>query len=347
MNSYQGNPRLKGTVTLSHGSGGRDMHTLLRELIYPILGEACASGTDAAFIDANILGPGECLAFTTDSYTVSPLFFPGGDIGTLAVNGTVNDLAVAGATPRYLSCGLIIEEGFAIETLRRVLQSLRDAADAAGVSVITGDTKVVHRGAADGLFINTSGIGIVPAAPRLNLASIQPGDRLLASGYIGDHGAAILAARGDLHLDLPVDSDCRALNALVGALLRACPDTRALRDATRGGVAAVVNEMASAAGLGIALEESALPIRPAVRAACELLGLDPLHLANEGLMIAAVPESEADTALATLRSHADGANAAIIGRAVTTHPGMVSLHNAFGGERALDMPAGEILPRIC
>lgn len=344
MNSYQD---LKGSVTLSHGSGGRDMHTLLRELVYPILGDACASGRDAAVIDLSALGPGERLAYTTDSYTVSPLFFPGSDIGALAVNGTVNDLAMTGATPRYLSCGLIIEEGFAIDTLRRVLQSLRDAADAAGVTVVTGDTKVVQRGAADGLFINTSGIGVLPAAMNLDIANIRPGDRVIASGYIGDHGAAILAARGDLHLDLPVDSDCRALNALVCELLRACPDTRALRDATRGGVAAVANEMASAAGLGIALQESALPIRPAVRAACELLGLDPLHLANEGLVIAVVSESDADTALATLRSHPDGTHAAIIGRAVSAHPGMVSLHNAFGGERALDMPAGEILPRIC
>lgn len=342
MNKILGN-----TVTLSHGSGGRDMHRLLDKLVLPIL---CADtdADDAARIPlAEFLAQGDNLAYTTDSYTVSPLFFPGGNIGSLAIYGTVNDLAVSGAVARYLSCSLIIEEGFDIQQLQKVLQSMRAAADEVGVNIITGDTKVVHRGAADGLFINTSGIGAIPNNRRIGTQAIQPGDSIIVSGYIGDHGAAVLCARRELHIDVPVYSDCKSLQTLCNDIFKAAPHCRMLRDATRGGVATVLNEIAGAANVGIRIDENEVPVRTSVRGACEILGLEPLHFANEGTLIAVVPAAEEQAVLAAMQANSAGKNAARIGSVVATHGGVVSMVTAFGGERVLDLPAGELLPRIC
>ncbi len=336
------------TINLSHGSGGRDMHRLLKQLIYPILCAEPANESDSACIPLNALAShGDRLAFTTDSYTVSPLFFPGGDIGSLAVNGTVNDLAMAGAVPQYLSCALILEEGFSIASLTEILTSMRRAADSAGIKIITGDTKVVHRGAADKIFINTTGIGVIPLNRILAPEQICAGDVVIVSGYIGDHGTAILSARDELQLEIEIESDCQALNELVEALVTACPNTRLLRDATRGGVATVVNEIAGAAGVGIQIYEEKLPVRPMVRGACEILGLDPLYLANEGTLVAVVASDEAAAAVTAMRSLVAGEHAVIIGECSSAHPGVVSLITQFGGERVIDVPAGELLPRIC
>ena len=287
------------------------------------------------------------LAFTTDSFVVDPLVFPGGDIGKLAVWGTVNDLAVGGATPLWLSAAVIIEEGFEIESLRRIAVSMREAADAAAVAIVTGDTKVVGRGSADKLFVTTAGIGVIPPGVNLCARSIRPGDRVLVNGRLGEHGAAILAARGDIELETSVASDCRPLNDLVAALLAAAPGTRALRDATRGGIAAVLNEMATTAGVGIALEEAALPMGGEVQGFCEILGLDPLYLANEGVLVAFVPEDEAEAAVRAMRAHPAGSDAEIIGHVVAGRPGTVTLNTTFGGARIVDMLIGDQLPRIC
>lgn len=315
------------------------MRELLAELIVAELGSPTLE--DQARLDP-ALGPGESLAFTTDSFVVSPLFFPGGDIGRLAVHGTVNDLAVGGAIPRWLSCGLVLEEGLPLEDLRRVLRSLRAAADEAGVAVVTGDTKVVQRGAADRLFLNTAGIGVIPAGVRLSAAAVRPGDVLLVSGPVGDHGAAILVARGELALEADVHSDCMALTPLCRALIEAV-EVHALRDATRGGLAAVLHEWAAASGVGIVVDE--VPARPAVRGLCELLGLDPVHLANEGRLVAAVPEAQAERALTVLRALPGGEGAARVGRVREGH--RVTVRGPFGGERLLELPDGELLPRIC
>jgi hydrogenase expression/formation protein HypE len=290
---------------------------------------------------------GDRLAFTTDTYVVDPLFFPGADIGALAVAGTVNDLAVSGARPLYLSCGMVLEEGLPLETLRRVAFSMRRMADRAGVTIVTGDTKVVERGAADKLFINTSGIGVIRAGLAVSAANARPGDAVIVSGGLGEHGVAILIARNLLALQADIESDCQPLHELVAAIVDACPATHCLRDATRGGVATVLNEFASSSGVGIRILERALPMREEVRGACEILGLDPLYLANEGKLVAVVPTPDAGRVLAAMRAHPVGAEAAIIGEVTREPAGMVVMETVFGGERIVDMLVGEQLPRIC
>jgi hydrogenase expression/formation protein HypE len=336
-------------INLSHGSGGKAMRALIEDVFLSTFGTAGADAMeDAAILSlADFAGQGDRLAFTTDSYVVDPLFFPGADIGALAVAGTVNDLAVGGARPLFLSCGMVLEEGLPVETLRRVAGSMRHMADRAGVKIVTGDTKVVERGAADKLFINTSGIGVVPAGIALSATSARPGDRVIVSGALGEHGVAILIARNQLALEADVQSDCQPLHGLVAAILAACPATRCLRDATRGGVATVLTEFAGSSGVGIRIRECDLPTHEPVRGACEILGLDPLYLANEGKLVAVVPAPDADRVLAAMRAHPAGTEAAIIG--VVTHEptGMVVMETVFGGERIVDMLVGEQLPRIC
>jgi hydrogenase expression/formation protein HypE len=332
-------------ITLSHGAGGKSTHTLiealfLRELANPLL---------APLTDHALLPPtGDArLAFTTDASVVAPIFFPGGDIGELAVNGTVNDLAMAGARPLYLSASFILEEGLATADLRRVVQSLGAAARAAGVVVATGDTKVVERGKADGLYIATAGIGVVEHSLDLSPTQIRPGDRVLLSGTIGDHGMAIMVARGGLELEVDLESDTAPLHEVVALLLAATPEVRCLRDPTRGGVATVLNELALAAEVGIVVDELSVPVRPEVTGACEILGIDPLYVANEGKLLAVVAPEAEEAALAALRSHPLGAAAAVIGEVRADPPGMVVLDTAFGGTRVVDMLAGDPLPRIC
>jgi hydrogenase expression/formation protein HypE len=285
------------------------------------------------------------MAFTTDSYVVSPLFFPGGDIGDLAVNGTVNDLAVSGAVPLHLSAGFILEEGFPVADLKRVVQSMRAAAKAAGVQIVTGDTKVVERGKADGCYINTAGVGVIR---RPLGGDVRPGDVVLVSGPIGEHGITVMLARGELDIEGDMKSDTAALNGLVATLLDSCGDgVRRMRDATRGGVATVLNEVASDAGVAVVVEEDAIPVRPDVRGACELLGIDPLYVACEGRMVTIVSADVADAALAAMRSHPLGAEAAVVGRIKDDPPGLVLLKTAFGGTRICDLLVGDPLPRIC
>ncbi|HET9976363.1 MAG TPA: hydrogenase expression/formation protein HypE [Burkholderiaceae bacterium] len=336
-------------ITLAHGAGGRAMRRLIDEVFVAAFGDARhAAFEDQAQIPlADLLAAGDRLAFTTDSHVVDPLFFPGGDIGTLAVAGTVNDLAVGGATPLYLSCGFVIEEGLEIDVLKRVAASMRRTADAAGVAIVTGDTKVVERGAADKLFVNTAGVGVVRRGVSISAANARPGDIVLVNGTLGDHGAAILVARGSLGVAAPIESDCRPLAGLVAAMLDACPTIRCLRDATRGGVAAVLNEFAQASHVGIGIREVDLPMRDEVRGACEILGLDPLYLANEGKLVAVVPPEAAATVLAAMRAHPDGRQAAIIGEVRQTPPGTVTMRTTFGGQRVVDMLVGDQLPRIC
>jgi hydrogenase expression/formation protein HypE len=333
-------------VTLSHGSGGKAMHDLveavfLRAFDNPLL---AAREDQATFL----LEGASRLAFTTDSYVVKPLFFPGGDIGKLAVHGTVNDLAMSGAEPLYLSAGFILEEGLEMEVLERVVQSMREAADAAGVRIVTGDTKVVERGKGDGIYINTAGIGVLRHGVELASARIRPGDRVLVSGPIGDHGTAVLIARGDLELESDLESDTAPLHGVVAALLDAAPEgVRALRDATRGGVATVLVEMAMQSDTCVLLDEQAIPMRPEVRGACEILGLDPLYVANEGKLVAVVAPEHTEQALAALRGHPLGADAAVVGEVRADPAGMVFLRTVSGGTRVVDMLAGEQLPRIC
>lgn len=336
-------------VVLGHGSGGRMMHELINHLFAPAFarpGEAYPAG-DAAVLSLEAGLPGDRLAFTTDTFVVSPLFFPGGDIGSLAVHGTVNDLAVMGARPLYLSAGFILEEGLDMALLSQVVASLAAAARAAGVQVVTGDTKVVERGHGDGLYINTSGVGLVAAGIDLGPHRVRPGDVLLVNGPLGDHGIAIMSRRHGLQFESEIVSDSAALNGLVAGLLAACPATCVLRDLTRGGLASAGNELAQAAGVNLEIEETAVPLRPAVESACELLGLDPLHVANEGKVLAIVPAGQAETALAALRNHPLGRQAAIIGRVTNGEAGLVVGCTAIGGRRVIDVPAGELLPRIC
>jgi hydrogenase expression/formation protein HypE len=339
-------PRLlDDVVTLAHGAGGKASAALLEALFLPALSaDPTAPQTDAAVLE---LPSGERLAFTTDAHVVSPLRFPGGSIGHLAVHGTVNDLAVMGARPLALSAAFVLEEGLPIEVLRGVVADLAEAAAGAGVPVVTGDTKVVGRGAADGLYITTSGVGLIPAGRRLEAARVEDGDAVLVSGPFGDHGTAVLLARGDLALDADVVSDTAPLAGLVEALLAAVPDTRWLRDATRGGVGTVANELARDSGLTVVLDEPALPVRPAVAAACELLGIDPLHVACEGRFVAVVPGASADGALAALRAHPLGREAVRHGEIRADPPGLVVLVTAIGGTRIVDRLVGDPLPRIC
>ncbi|MHB2024371.1 MAG: hydrogenase expression/formation protein HypE [Mycobacteriales bacterium] len=338
-------PRLTDTVvTLAHGAGGKASRTLVDALFLP----AFANPLLAPLEDqATLCFGGARLAFSTDSFVVSPLFFPGGSIGDLAVNGTVNDLAMAGARPLYLAAGFILEEGFPIESLTRVVADMAKAATAAGVAVVTGDTKVVQRGKGDGCYITTTGIGVIERSVELGAGGIRSGDRVLVSGPVGDHGTTVLLARGELDLDADLASDTAALTDLVGALLDSAPGTRALRDATRGGVATVLNEWARSANAAIVVDEEAVPVRPQVRGACEILGIDPLYVACEGRFLAAVPAEQAPAALAALRARAGGAEAAIIGEVRDDPPAMVLLRTGFGGTRVLDMLIGDPLPRIC
>jgi hydrogenase expression/formation protein HypE len=287
------------------------------------------------------------LAFTTDSFVVRPIFFPGGDIGRLAICGTVNDLAVGGAQPLYVAAAFILEEGLPLDDLRRIAQSMRQACDEAGVTLVTGDTKVVDRGKGDQVFITTSGVGVVPAGRDLSIRNARPGDQVLVSGTIGDHGVAILSAREGLEFETTLQSDCAPLTSLAQALLAACPAVRLMRDPTRGGVSSALNELASASRVGVKLWEDRLSIRPEVHAACEILGLDPLYVANEGKLLAVVPADAGDCAVAALRSHPLGRAAEIIGEIVADHAGLVTLRSRIGGERVVTMLAGEQLPRIC
>jgi hydrogenase expression/formation protein HypE len=347
-------PRRRGTVsdvavTMAHGSGGKAMRNLIEDVFLrafdnPLL----APLEDQAVMPlAELAAHGDRLAFTTDTYVVSPLFFPGGDIGSIAVAGTVNDLAMSGATPLYLSCGMVLEEGLPIELLRRVAASMQRVAREAGVRIVTGDTKVVERGAADKLFINTAGVGVVPRGVRIAAANACPGDVVIVNGHLGDHGVAILIARQQLALEGDVASDCQPLGGLVAAMLAACPGIHCLRDATRGGVATVLNEFAQSSRVAIRLHEAALPLREEVKGACEILGLDPLYLANEGKLVAIVPAADAPRVLAAMRAHPAGAHAAVIGEVHEAPQGVVVLHTGFGGQRIVDMPVGEQLPRIC
>lgn len=284
---------------------------------------------------------------TTDGFVIAPLFFPGGDIGKLAVTGTVNDLAVGGATPKYLSCGMIIEEGMSVAELRRIVASMKATADAAGVQIVTGDTKVVPRGAADRLFINTAGIGVIPGGVDIATHRARPGDTILLNGFIGDHGAAIADARGELSLESNIETDCQPLNGLIQAMLDVCPDIHCMRDATRGGVATVLNEFAEASGTCMRIEEGQIPIRPEVRGLSEILGLDPLYLANEGKLVAIVPAASVEALLEVMRAHPAGRHSACIGRVTEAPANTVILETGFGGERIVDMLVGEQLPRIC
>lgn len=337
------------TVTLAHGGGGKAMKDLIDDVFVrafdnPLL----APLEDQARLSlATLAVGGDRLAFTTDSYVVDPVIFPGGDIGKLAVCGTINDLAVGGAVPLFLSCAVVIEEGMPIETLRRIAASMADTAREAGVAIVTGDTKVVNRGACDKIFVITTGIGVIPRGIELGADRAQPGDRILVNGRLGDHGAAILAARGDLALETALQSDCAALHGLIADMLRAAPGTRFIRDATRGGVATVLNELARASRVAIEIDEEVTPLCPEVKGVCEILGLDPLYLANEGKVVLAVPASEAEAALSALRSHPLGRDAAEIGRVQAGRPGRVTMRTVFGGQRIVDMLVGEQLPRIC
>jgi hydrogenase expression/formation protein HypE len=336
-------------VAMAHGAGGRAMRELITGLIAPAFDNAwLAPLEDQARLPCTQIPAGATLAFTTDGFVVSPLAFAGGDIGTLAVCGTVNDLAVGGAVPRWLSCALILEEGLPLDTLRAVLASMARCAREAGVAIVTGDTKVVERGAADGLFITTAGIGVIPAGRRTGAGEVRAGDRVIVNGDLGDHGVAVLAARNDLALSIPVQSDCAPLNGLIEAMFAAAPRLRWLRDCTRGGLATVVNEFAAESGLQLRLDEAALPVADAVRGACEILGLDPLYLANEGKLAAIVPPADCDAVLAAMHAHPLGRRAAVVGEVLAGgHPGLVTLRSAFGGERVVDLLHGDQLPRIC
>ena len=342
--------KLRGdTITLSHGAGGKAMHDLIEDLFVTTFDnrELDLLEDQARFDLATLTARGDRLALTTDSYVVDPLFFPGGDIGKLAVTGTVNDLAVGGATPLWLTCGMIIEEGLAVEELRRVVVSMKQAADEAGVRIVTGDTKVVHKGAADKLFINTAGVGVIPAGIEINARRAQPGDKVIINGFIGDHGAAIVDARGDLALENSIETDCQPLNGLVQTMLSVCPDIHCLRDATRGGLATVLNEFASDSRVALRVDEQALPVREEVRGMCEILGLDPLYLANEGKLVAVVPGDSADALLAAMQAHPAGTDSRIIGEVTATPEATVLMSTLFGGERIVDLLVGEQLPRIC
>jgi hydrogenase expression/formation protein HypE len=331
-------------VLLAHGGGGRLMQQLLEEVFLPAFDHpALAERHDGARLALE----GRRLAFTTDAYVVRPLFFPGGDIGTLAVNGTVNDLAMCGARPRWLSAAFILEEGLPLETLHRVVASMRTAAARAGVSLVTGDTKVVDRGKGDGLYLTTAGVGVIETPLDLCPQAVRPGDVILVSGDLGRHGMAIMSVREGLEFDSPIESDCAPLHGLVEALLNGGIEVHCLRDLTRGGLTAALNEIAAAAGVELAVDEAAIPVSDAVRGACEILGLDPLYVANEGRLVAFVAPAQADRALELLRARPEGAGAARIGTVRAGTPGLVTLRSVIGVDRVLDLLSGEQLPRIC
>ena len=331
-------------ITMSHGSGGKATHTLIEAIFLDAFRNPLLEPLEDA---AQLAVGGARVALTTDSYVVSPLFFPGGNIGDLAVNGTVNDLSVAGATPLYLSAGFILEEGFPVADLNRVVDSMREAAAAAGVHIVTGDTKVVQKGKADGCYVNTAGVGLIERDVSLGVALARPGDAIIVSGPIGDHGITIMLARGELDIEADICSDTAPLNGLVAGLLDAVPGVRAMRDATRGGVATILNEIAKAADVGVLVSEDEIPVRAEVRGASELLGIDPMYVACEGRMVVVVPGEEADRAVAALRAHPLGEQAAVIGHVRAEQPGIVQLKTAFGGTRIVDLLVGDPLPRIC
>ncbi len=328
-------------ILLGHGSGGKLMHDLIREHFSPAFGMS-GSG-DSAIVDV----PSNRLAYTTDSYVVSPIFFPGGNIGELAVNGTVNDLAVSGAVPLYLTAGFVIEEGFSIQDLKSIVSSMSAAAAKAGVKIVAGDTKVVNKGKADGLFINTSGIGVLPEGRNVSASRIRPGDKVIISGEIGNHGVAVMAKRNGLTFEPPVVSDTRALNDLVRVMYDASREIHFMRDPTRGGLATTLKEAALESGLCVRIEEQALPVAPGVKGACSILGLDPLFVANEGILIAVVEEMISDSLVKAMNNHEHGRLARVIGEVLETPKGSVLLETAIGGTRIIDMLQGEQLPRIC
>jgi hydrogenase expression/formation protein HypE len=339
-------PRLTDeVVTLAHGAGGKSSAALVDAVFI----EAFRNPELDRLSDGAVLAlpSGERLAFSTDSFVVSPLRFPGGSIGHLAVHGTVNDLAVTGAVPRWLSAAFVIEEGFAVGDLREIAADMATAARAAGVTLVTGDTKVLPSGAADGLYITTAGVGVIPAGRELSAARVRPGDRVLLSGTLADHGMAVMLARGDLGLEADIRSDIAPVSGAVAAVLAAAPGTRWMRDPTRGGLAGICNELAAEAGVAVILDEEALPVTPLVQGACELLGIDPLYVACEGKFAAVVPADEADAALAALRTHPLGRDACVVGEIRDEPAGVVALRNAFGGTRIVDLLIGDPLPRIC
>jgi hydrogenase expression/formation protein HypE len=331
------------TVLLAHGSGGKLSHELVAKHIVPFLANPILGSMD----DSALLDISGKVAFTTDSFVVSPLFFPGGDIGKLAVCGTVNDLSVMGALPLYLSLALIIEEGLPLDDLERVMASISRTAAESGVKVVTGDTKVVNHGSADKLFVNTSGLGIVPEGARISGANARAGDIVILNGPIGDHGVAVMAQRANLRFQVPVESDCAPLNTLVSAMMQYPADIHTMRDPTRGGLATTLNEIAGQSSISIHLVEEQIPVRTAVRSACEILGLDPLYVANEGKLIAIVAPERADEILHVMRQNPLGAQSAVIGEVAADHPGRVILKTGFGASRIIDMLSGELLPRIC
>ncbi len=334
---------MSNTILLAHGSGGKLSHDLVQNDFLPLLANPILNKLD----DSAVFEFSGHLAFTTDSYVVSPLFFPGGDIGKLAVCGTVNDLAMSGARPLYLSLSVIVEEGFPLDELEKILKSVQAAAEQAGVSIITGDTKVVNRGQVDRLFINTSGIGIIANGIDISGANARTGDKVILSGTIGDHGIAIMTQREGLKFEVPVGSDCAPLNELVAQMLEISADIHCLRDPTRGGLATTLNEFARQSRAGIVIQENKIPVKEGVRAACELLGFNPLYVANEGKLVAIVKPGDADKVLAQMKQNSYGREASIIGEVTGNHPGRVVMKTVLGPSRVIDMLSGELLPRIC
>ncbi len=334
---------MEDKILLAHGSGGKLSHDLIEKNFVPLFKNPLLDKLD----DSAVFELSGRLAFTTDSYVVNPIFFPGGDIGKLAVYGTVNDLAMSGGVPLYLSISLIIEEGFPLSDLRRVMDSVQRAAEEAEVMVITGDTKVVNRGSADKLFINTAGIGLVPPETDISSSKAKPGDKVILSGTIGDHGIAVMSQREGLQFTVPIESDCAPLHKLVAEILEASNHIHCLRDPTRGGLASTLNEIARQSGVGIRIEEEKIPVQDSVRATCELLGFDPLYVANEGKLVAVVSRTDAKRVLTKMRCNKYGAQSTIIGEIVAEHPGRVVMTTRFGASRIIDVLVGELLPRIC
>lgn len=341
--------KMDETVLLGHGSGGTMMKRIIDEVFFEAYAdEELLEGNDAASLPAPAAG--ERIAYSTDSFVVTPHFFPGGDIGRLAVCGTVNDVATSGAVPKYLSCGFILEEGFPVADLKRICKSMAEMAKEAGVNIVTGDTKVVNRGHGDGVFINTSGIGFIPEGVNLSGAFCKPGDKILVTGTMGDHGITIMSCREELSFNADIQTDAAPLNHLIAEVIAAAPDTRCFRDPTRGGLASTLNELATQSGVDFIVEEGAVPVKDAVLGACEMLGYDVYQVANEGKMVCVVPAEQAEAALAAMRANKYGADAAIIGEVVETpeeRDPRVSIRTGFGALRIMDMLVGEQLPRIC
>ncbi len=331
------------TILLAHGSGSRLSHELIEKNFLPSLANPLLSKLD----DSAVFEFSGCLAFTTDSYVVSPIFFPGGDIGKLAICGTINDLAMSGAKPLYLSLSFIIEEGLTLSELSKIVKSIKNTAEEAGVKIITGDTKVVNRGSTDKLFINTSGIGIIPEGIDISGGNAKVGDKVILSGTIGDHGIAVMSQREGLKFSVPVQSDCAPLNKLVSQMLEASSHIHCMRDPTRGGLATTLNELARQSRVGISIEEEKIPVRDGVRAACELLGFDPLYIANEGKLVAIVAQQDTGKILSKMKRNRYGSDASIIGEITDEHKGKVIMKTRLGASRIVDMLSGELLPRIC